>query len=99
MTKPYLLVDLENRQPEPERVAARIGESDEAWIFFGEQQMNLLPKPEKVAKGMARLTTMDVVGMIEGKFAYMSNPDKTRRVPASPTLQRQATFIPATPPA
>jgi len=41
--KTFLLIDLENRQPPPEHVAAWIGETGEAWIFFGEQQINQLP--------------------------------------------------------
>ena len=44
MTKTYLLIDLENRQPAPEHVAAWMGEAGEAWIFYGEQQINLLPR-------------------------------------------------------
>lgn len=43
MTKTYLLIDLENRQPDPELVAAWIGQEGEAWIFYGEQQIALLP--------------------------------------------------------
>ena len=38
MTKTYLLIDLENRQPVPKDVAAWMGEVGEAWIFFAEQQ-------------------------------------------------------------
>jgi hypothetical protein len=43
VTKTYLLIDLENRQPAPEHVAAWMGQDGEAWIFYGEQQINLLP--------------------------------------------------------
>jgi hypothetical protein len=40
----YLLIDLENRQPDPKHVENWIGALGEAWIFFGEQQIKLLPK-------------------------------------------------------
>lgn len=43
VAKTYLLIDLENRQPTPEHVAAWIGQDGEAWVFYGEQQINLLP--------------------------------------------------------
>jgi len=43
VTKTYLLIDLENRQPDPELVAAWMGQDGEAWIFYGEQQIALLP--------------------------------------------------------
>lgn len=43
VTKTYLLIDLENRQPAPEHVAAWMGHDGETWIFYGEQQINLLP--------------------------------------------------------
>jgi hypothetical protein len=43
VTKTYLLIDLENRQPDPELVAAWMGRDGEAWIFYGEQQISLLP--------------------------------------------------------
>ena len=43
MVTTCLLIDLENRQPPPEHVAAWMGEAGEAWIFYGEQQINLLP--------------------------------------------------------
>ena len=44
MTKTYLLIDLQNRQPAPEQVASRMGTNGEAWIFFGEQEIGLLAK-------------------------------------------------------
>lgn len=43
VTKTCLLIDLENRQPTPELVAAWMGQDGEAWIFYGEQQISLLP--------------------------------------------------------
>jgi hypothetical protein len=42
VSKTYLLIDLQNRQPAPEHVASWLGESGEAWIFFGEQEIGLL---------------------------------------------------------
>lgn len=42
MTKTYLLIDLQNRQPAPEDVASWMGANGEAWIFFGEQEIGLL---------------------------------------------------------
>ncbi|WP_143100291.1 hypothetical protein [Variovorax sp. 770b2] len=42
MTKTYLLIDLQSRQPAPEYVSSRIGENGEAWIFYGEQEIGLL---------------------------------------------------------
>ena len=42
MTKTYLLIDLQNRKPSPECVAAWMGTDGEAWIFFGEQEIGLL---------------------------------------------------------
>lgn len=44
MTKTYVLIDLENRRPAPEHVAAWMGDAGETWIFYGEQQINLLAK-------------------------------------------------------
>lgn len=44
MTKTYLLIDLQNRQPAPEDVASWIGSNGEAWIFYGEQEISLLAK-------------------------------------------------------
>ena len=42
MTKTYLLVDLQNRQPAPEHCASRVGADGEAWIFYGEREIDLL---------------------------------------------------------
>ena len=42
MTKTYLLIDLQNRQPAPEDVASWIGADGEAWIFYGEHEIGLL---------------------------------------------------------
>lgn len=42
MTKTYLLIDLQNRQPSPESVASWMGANGEAWIFYGEHEMGLL---------------------------------------------------------
>jgi hypothetical protein len=44
MSKTYLLVDLQNRRPSPERVASWMGVDGEAWIFFGEQEIKVLPQ-------------------------------------------------------
>lgn len=44
MTKTYLLIDLQNRQPAPELVASWMGANGEAWIFFGEQEIGLLAR-------------------------------------------------------
>ncbi|MGF6350962.1 PIN domain-containing protein [Variovorax sp. W2I14] len=44
MTKTYLLIDLQNRQPAPESVASWMGANGEAWIFYGEQEIRLLAK-------------------------------------------------------
>lgn len=44
MSKTYLLVDLQNRRPPPESVASWIGADGEAWIFFGEQEIKMLPQ-------------------------------------------------------
>jgi hypothetical protein len=43
VTKTYVLVDLQNRKPPFEHVEACIGETGEAWIFYGEQELELLP--------------------------------------------------------
>ena len=42
-TKTYVLIDLQNRRPAFERVEATIGTSGEAWIFFGDQELESLP--------------------------------------------------------
>lgn len=42
MTKTYLLIDLQNRQPAPDYVASWMGADGEAWIFFGEHEIGLL---------------------------------------------------------
>ncbi|SFQ41045.1 PIN domain-containing protein [Variovorax sp. 770b2] len=42
MTKTYLLIDLQNRQPAPKDVASWMGPNGEAWIFFGEHEIGLL---------------------------------------------------------
>jgi hypothetical protein len=42
VTKTYLLIDLQNRQPAPEHVASWMGASGEAWIFYGEHEIGLL---------------------------------------------------------
>lgn len=42
MTKTYLLIDLQNRQPAPEHVASWMGANGEAWVFYGEQEIGLL---------------------------------------------------------
>ena len=42
MSKTYLLIDLQNRQPAPQHVASWIGEDGEAWIFYGEQEVGRL---------------------------------------------------------
>lgn len=42
-TKTYVLIDLQNRRPAFERVEAMIGTSGEAWIFFGDHELELLP--------------------------------------------------------
>ena len=42
MTKTYLLIDLQNRQPAPESVASWRGANGEAWIFYGEHEISLL---------------------------------------------------------
>lgn len=42
MTKTYLLIDLQNRQPAPKDVASCMGANGEAWIFFGEHEIGLL---------------------------------------------------------
>lgn len=44
VTKTYLLIDLQNRQPAPERVAAWMGSAGETWIFYGDHEIKLLPK-------------------------------------------------------
>lgn len=44
MTKTYLLIDLQNRQPAPEHVESWIGENGEAWIFYGEHEIGLLAR-------------------------------------------------------
>src|SRR5437868_1686955 len=44
MNKTYLLIDLQNRKPSPECVASWMGADGEAWIFFGEQEINVLPQ-------------------------------------------------------
>lgn len=44
MSKTYLLVDLQNRRPPPECVASWMGVDGEAWIFFGEQEIRILPQ-------------------------------------------------------
>ena len=43
VTKTYVLVDLQNRRPAFEHVEACIGKTGEAWIFYGEQELPLLP--------------------------------------------------------
>ena len=43
MPKTYVLVDLQNRQPEPAHIASWIGTDGEVWIFYGEHELNLLP--------------------------------------------------------
>jgi len=42
VTKTYLLIDLQNRQPAPEHVASWMGANGEAWVFYGEQEIGLL---------------------------------------------------------
>jgi hypothetical protein len=42
VTKTYLLIDLQNRQPAPEDVASWMGTNGEAWIFYGEHEIGLL---------------------------------------------------------
>lgn len=42
-TKTYVLIDLQNRRPAFERVEATIGTSGEAWVFFGDQELEFLP--------------------------------------------------------
>ncbi|QSI33314.1 NYN domain-containing protein [Variovorax sp. RKNM96] len=42
MTKTYLLIDLQNRQPAPEHVASWMGANGEAWIFYGEHEIGQL---------------------------------------------------------
>lgn len=42
MTKTYLLIDLQNRQPAPDYVASWMGADGEAWIFFGDHEIGLL---------------------------------------------------------
>jgi hypothetical protein len=42
VTKTYLLIDLQNRQPAPESVALWMGANGEAWIFYGEHEIGLL---------------------------------------------------------
>ena len=49
-TKTYLLVDLQNRQPPFEHVEACIGKTGEAWIFYGEQELELLPNYWQIGK-------------------------------------------------
>ena len=44
MPKTYLLVDLQNQQPEPAHIASWIGDEGEVWLFFGEHELNLLPR-------------------------------------------------------
>ncbi|MDM0002508.1 PIN domain-containing protein [Variovorax sp. J22P240] len=48
MTKTYLLIVLQNRKPSPDRVASWIGAEGEAWIFFGEQEISMLPKYQEL---------------------------------------------------
>jgi hypothetical protein len=43
MPKTYMLIDLQNQQPAPAHVASWIGDVGEAWIFFGEHELGLLP--------------------------------------------------------
>lgn len=42
MTKTYVLIDLQNKRPQPSNIAAWIGNEGEAWIFYGEQELGLL---------------------------------------------------------
>jgi hypothetical protein len=42
VTKTYLLIDLQNRQPAPESVASWMGANGEAWIFYGEHEIGQL---------------------------------------------------------
>lgn len=42
MSKTYLLIDLQNRHPQPEDVSSWMGSNGEAWIFYGEQEIGLL---------------------------------------------------------
>ena len=44
MSKTYLLIDLQNRRPSPECLASWMGVDGEAWIFFGEQEIKILPQ-------------------------------------------------------
>jgi hypothetical protein len=44
VTKTYLLIDLQNRQPAPESVASWMGANGEAWVFYGEQEIGLLAR-------------------------------------------------------
>ena len=57
ITKTYLLVDLENRQPAFEDVEACIGRTGEAWIFYGEQQIGLLPNYWQIGKQVSIVPT------------------------------------------
>ncbi|MCE9658099.1 MAG: hypothetical protein K8R60_06030 [Burkholderiales bacterium] len=50
VTKTYVLVDLQNRKPPFEHVEACIGETGEAWIFYGEQELELLPNYWQIGK-------------------------------------------------
>jgi hypothetical protein len=42
VTKTYLLINLQNRQPAPEYVLSWMGANGEAWIFFGEHEVGLV---------------------------------------------------------
>ena len=48
MNKTYLLIDLQNRKPSPECVASWMGANGEAWIFFGEHEINMLPQYQEL---------------------------------------------------
>jgi hypothetical protein len=57
VTKTYLLIDLQNRQPAPEYVASWMGANGEAWIFFGEQEIGLLAQYLELGD---RVTLVDI---------------------------------------
>ncbi|CAN7385529.1 PIN domain-containing protein [Variovorax sp. LjRoot84] len=57
MSKTYLLIDLQNRRPPPEYVASWMGANGEAWIFFGEQEVKVLPQYLELGK---RVSIVDI---------------------------------------